>query len=158
MANPNPDTSGLRPVQKGDPGRNPKGYSKKRRASDALAKFIDEHGLDNAIGKRWLGAALDEPAMLDTIEEVEVLDKDGMPVLDKDGKPRIKRRRYRSRPNAHFFAMLLERLEGKVPDQLHIDKSHDSQDERDFLDHAQHTKKKPKAKKAKPKPSTSDDR
>jgi hypothetical protein len=56
--------------------------------------------------------------MLDTIEEVEVLDKDGMPVLDKDGKPKIRKRRYRSRPNAHFFAMLLERLEGKVPDKI----------------------------------------
>jgi hypothetical protein len=116
VANPNPPLENLRPQpwQKGQSG-NPKGYSKKRRATDALERYIDEHGLDNAIGRRWLGAALDEPGMLDTIEEVEVLDKDGFPVLDKDGKPKTKKRRYRSRPNAHFFAMLLERLEGKVP-------------------------------------------
>lgn len=74
----------LQPFKKGQSG-NPDGYSKGRRITDRLMRFIGENGLDETIAKVWIGAALGDEELL-------------------EGR----------KPNAAFFSMLLERLEGKV--------------------------------------------
>ena len=65
---------------------NPDGYSRGRRITDRLIKIIEDKNLGDTIAVAWLGAALGDEKLL---------------------KGR--------RPNAAFFSMLLERIEGKVP-------------------------------------------
>ncbi len=67
---------------------NPNGYSRGRRISDRLIKIIEDRGLDETIAITLLGAALGDSRLL------------------KDRKP-----------NYQFFAMLLDRIEGKVRTQ-----------------------------------------
>lgn len=55
MANPRPNMSGLRPIQPGE-ARNPKGYSRKRRITDALIALIDEQGSATEVAEIWLKA------------------------------------------------------------------------------------------------------
>lgn len=64
---------------------NPNGYSRGRRITDRLCKIIEEKCLDETIALTWLGAALGDDDLL-------------------EGR----------KPNAAFFAMLIDRLEGKV--------------------------------------------
>ena len=65
---------------------NPDGYSRGRRITDRLIKIIEDKNLGDTIAVAWLGAALGDEKLL---------------------KGR--------KPNAAFFSMLLERIEGRVP-------------------------------------------
>lgn len=69
--------------KKGQSG-NPNGYSRKRRITDRLISIIERQKLEDTIAITWLGAAMGDEKLL---------------------KGR--------KPNAAFFQMLLERLEGK---------------------------------------------
>lgn len=110
MANPNPDTSGLRPVKKGDPPRNPagnNGYTRRKRAQQALFKLFGEDKLDE-----WINRAL----------VAKGLDMDEIAQKKPNGKPR--------NPDLAALLALAEWAYGKAPTPK-------PQDDADELDEAQ---------------------
>lgn len=88
MPFPNPDTQ-FKPGQTG----NPTGYSRARRISAMVEQLIDEHGLTREFALTWIAKALGREELL--------LDK-------KTGEAR--------KPEFAWFASLIDRVEGKVPD------------------------------------------
>lgn len=85
MPHPN-SLENLRP-QPWQPGQsgNPEGYSRARRFSDRLMRFIEENGKSDDVLRVWVGAALGDAELLGT-----------------------------NRPDFAFFREMLDRLEGKV--------------------------------------------
>jgi hypothetical protein len=110
VSNKNPRTDQIEATKwpKGQTG-NPKGKPSGPHLTTRLMRLIQEHGLGETIIKVWLGGALDQPSLLDTTEEYEETDKRGNVVT--------KKRRYRRKPNAALLGMLLDRIEGRIPDE-----------------------------------------
>ena len=95
MPFPNPATQ-FKPGQTGNPG----GHSQGRRVTTALIKLLEAAGgLDDDLARTIIAMATGRKAMLSDAKE--------------DGGKRT--------PDISFMRLLVERLEGKVPDKLDSD-------------------------------------
>jgi hypothetical protein len=93
---PRPNLANLKPIKPGEV-RNPRGYSQKRRVMDAMVRFMDRlEGSDEDLARTLYAMATGRRDLL------------------KIRDPETGKVEYR-RPEFAWFALLLERLEGKVP-------------------------------------------
>jgi len=99
VANPR-SLQNLKPIKPGEV-RNPNGYSKKRRISDAISAVIEEFGLEREFAITAVAMALGKKHML----KRKVVD----PQTKKEVWVEFK-------PDYAWFAGLREWIEGKVPD------------------------------------------